>query len=1063
MRAKILNASAGSGKTYRLTYNYIRDVLWQPMLYRHILAVTFTNKATEEMKSRILKQIHKLAEGKESPYMQDLRKELLLSEEEIRQRAARVQSAILHDYSHFTILTIDKFFQRILHAFIRELGIELNYNIELESAPVLSRSVDALIEQISVNPELKRWLTDFARERMEESTAWDLRNDIRKLGGELFKEGARAALERPHSKEELEQIIKKAGEERNRSMEEFKAMAGEAVEIITRSGLGLEDFSNKRSGGCAYFYKVANGSTDEPSKRARTCAETTDKEWMPKDRTKHHTALLEVLHERMAALCQFYDDHIIGWNTTLLLKEYFRSFALLSDLFTQVKQVWREENTLLLSETKNILAAFIEENDTPFIYEKVGNRFDRYFIDEFQDTSSREWSNFLPLLLDSMARPSQLSTPDMPEKGMPVLLVGDVKQSIYRWRGGDWRILGGEAKQALGDAHVEPMNENYRSFRRIVSFNNDAMAAVVNAISKKMSVQLEASKLPSVLQEELSKMLSNAYSDVEQEVKKSSIHEGYVSVETFHTAPPLVERICLLLEKGYRPCDLMILVRSARDGEKAARALLDFKRQNHDKRYHFDIMTQDALRIDSSPLCNFLIALLYLSIDPEQSIRRAIYNHYLGRAFDAPIDPEEQLWLRRLRLIPPEEAFEQIVMRYRLDQDAGQVAYLQALHQQILRFSNGRVADIPLFLEWWEEQGHDNSLVVEESLNTIEITTIHRAKGLEKKVILIPYCSWSLDPKSTGETPNILWSTPRGELEKLGQVPVKYRKEMAGSLFSEAYYREWVYSHVDNVNLLYVALTRAVEQLHIFIPDSRSGIGEYLWSMIVKEGDKAQIGSNSGSYKQSEEGEQCYFGLFEGPEPEKSQSTEEQDEDPTPRHVTLDSYPTVRPEPSLKYPTASYEEHGGEAEFSPRNFGILMHRLFEEAATRSEVEEALERMRQEALLSADDAELLAGRVNEVLSDPVAASWYEEKWDRVMRERDIILPANEKSNLKRKRPDRVMVKGERAVVVDYKFGEKDPEGYRRQIVLYTELLKKMGFTQVEGWLWYVRLGRTERVI
>ena len=1059
MRAKILNASAGSGKTYQLAYNYVRDVIWQPMLYRHILAVTFTNKATEEMKSRILKEIHLLAAGKESDYLQNLAGELSLAEEEIRSRARKVQSAILHDYSHFTVLTIDKFFQRILHAFIQELGIDLNYTIELESAPVLTRGVDALIERISKNEELKQWLEAFVRERIEEHEGWDLRREILKLGGELFKEGGRTALASARSKRELEEIVRKISAESARTQALYKELGQRGVERIAAAGLRIDDFSYGRSSGANLFYAAAAGELAEPKARARKCAASTEG-WMTKANAKEHTALLGELQALMADLCSCYDSHITDWNSTRLLREQYRSFALLSDLYQEVQNLWREENTLLLSETKKILSALIEGNQTPFIYEKVGNRYDRYFIDEFQDTSEGEWLNFLPLLSDSLSHKSQLTQDEKEEPGHPVFLVGDVKQSIYRWRGGDWRILGLKAPEALPGAEVEQMQYNFRSQRHIVAFNNAIMERVVEAADRLLSDKLRESGVDEPLRKELEGTIRRAYEGHRQVARKKSRQEGYISVETYNQTPPQEERVCALLDRGFTPCARMILGRSRRDGARAARMLLDFKRNNREERYRFDVMTQDALRIDSSPLCNFIISILYLMIDPEDSIRRAICNQKLGVDFDSPLSEELRQRLASWRLLSPDEAFARVVEYFELNKEMEQIAYLQALHEQIIHFSSGRVVDIPLFLTWWEETGCKRSLTIEQSEKTIEITTIHTAKGLEKKVILIPFCSWTLDPKSTGETPNILWAEGEGELREVGCVPVKYRSEMAVSHFSEAYYRELVYSYLDNVNLLYVALTRAVEQLHIFIPSTRAGIGALLWEGIERKEGLCRLEKLEGECQEDEQGTFCRFGNFLGPEPpDENRSREER----AVEHLTLGRYPSTSPVTQQKYPHTNHLEHGGEVEFSPRNFGILMHRLFAEATNRRELDEALDRMRQEASISAQEATELKRRIEQTLSDPRVASWYDESWDRVLSERDIIRPREAKEEVEIRRPDRVMIKGKRAVVVDYKFGEQQAKQNKKQLAEYITLLRGMGYEEVEGWLWYVRQGRCEQVV
>ncbi len=510
MRVEIYNASAGSGKTFLLVGNYLCDIIWKPRIYRHILAVTFTNKATEEMKSRILREIHTLASGAESPYMPKLVAELGLSEEQIRRNARSARSAILHDYSHFTVLTIDKFFQRILHAFVKELGLELNYNVEIESATVLTRSVDALIERITEDPALKRWMEEYSAERIEENEGWDLRRDILRLGDELFKEGNRPALQSARSKEELERLVRAAAAERDRTQRLFRDTARKAVEIAGEAGLGPEDFSNGNRGGAAYLYRAAEGGIEAPGRRARECAETADKGWFTQKRAKEYGPVAARLQPLMRELCDLYDTHQPYWNTVALLKENYREFALLSDLYELVRRIWREENSMLLSETKNILAAFIVRNEVPFIYEKAGTRYDRYMIDEFQDTSQREWLNFLPLLREAQSHPSQLADPDDPvELRRPaVLLVGDVKQSIYRWRGGDWRILGQEARLALEGAEVKNMTENYRSLRRVVGFNNDAIRAVVEAADARLAELLQ--EAPPALSQELDGTLKSA-------------------------------------------------------------------------------------------------------------------------------------------------------------------------------------------------------------------------------------------------------------------------------------------------------------------------------------------------------------------------------------------------------------------------------------------------------------------------------------------------------------------------------------------------------------------------
>ena len=1046
MRARILNASAGSGKTYQLAYKYVRDVVEQPGIYRHILAVTFTNKATEEMKSRILKEIHLLASGQPSSYLDNLCRELSLDAATVRRRAREVRSKILHDYSRFTVLTIDTFFQRILRAFIKELGIDLNYNVEIETASVLTKSADTLIEQITTDRDLQRWLTDFVQERIDEGKKWDIRDGILTLGGELFKEKNKDALSAARPREELARIVGEATAHAAATKKRMQDAAAEAVRIIGDAGASVADFPYKGSGFAAYFYAVAGGSFERYGSRAEAAC-TRDEAWGKLGSTAQ--GLRPRLQPLLREMCGLYDENVRAWNTCDLLRENYRSFALLSDLYAKVQQMCDQENMMLLSETKYILSEFIGHNDAPFIYEKVGNRFEHFMIDEFQDTSVKEWENFLPLLQNAMSQSEATS----------VLIVGDIKQSIYRWRGGDWKILHSQAQAQLDPAstEVEILRENYRSLPAVVEFNNEIIGRVVAADNRALNETLaKASEEGSVDPAEAAALrdtLADAYRGHAQLPRRKAEHPGYVSVETFAERPPVVERICALIDKGFRPCDIMILVRGATDGAKVAAELLDFKRRNEDPRYRFDVMTQEALIVGNAPVSSFIAAALRLALNPDDSLSRAVYNHYLGRPFDRPLDDSERDFFRSVRLLSPEEAFERIVMRHALQGDRRQTAYLQAIHEQIISFCATKIADIALFLRWWEETGKNRSLSVEESATTVEITTIHKAKGLEKRAVLIPYCSWSPDPKSSGTVQNIVWAEARGDgAEAIGRFPVRYKKAMAESGFSSEYYRELVYAHVDNVNLLYVALTRAAESLHIFIPQKGGRtVGGLLLQSIATDGDKALLGDFEGSCTIDEAGEHFAFGEFAGPVAGGSKHSEAE-------HVILEEYPTAQADLRLRLPSQRYFEDGGEVELSPRNLGILMHRAFEQADDEAGIHEAVRGMQADGTLSEADAATLRQMIARALEHPEVREWFGGGWERVRNENEIIIPGRGST----RRPDRVMIDGRRVVVVDYKFGLRDAERHRRQMREYLRLLGEMGYAPAEGYLWYVKLGKIEKV-
>lgn len=1087
MKASIYNASAGSGKTYRLAYNYVRTIIRDPQSYSHILAVTFTNKATEEMKNRILKELHLLASGKRSRYRADLRKELGLGNAEIEQRAAKGESLILHNYSRFTVLTIDRFFQRILRAFLHELNIDLNYSIELDTDTLLEKSADMLIEEIRTKQDLLAWMVSYAEQRIEENKGWNFKGEITSIGEEILKEEHRESLEQIPPREELKRLLDIINQEYRQLKESLISVAKEGVKIINAEGLSTADFPDGGRGIGQRIINIAGGNlnfTEAQERCLRESAQGVDDRWMKKPKS---AAIRPTLQPIVSHLYELYCCYVNAKRTSALVNDTIYRFGVLRDLHQNLKSLCNVEQLMLLSETKNLLAEFITEEDAPFIYEKVGNRYDYYMIDEFQDTSVREWQNFLPLLHEAMSKTEEA-----------VMIVGDIKQSIYRWRGGDWRILHSKAKRALeerGEVCDIPMQENYRSLNRIVEFNNEAIKRVVSyhndLLNDEVNEALAEGSITPDKADELRNMLASAYATLHQFPIRKNKTKGYISVT--HNEKPdlnlLVERICHILTlenaegKRYSPSDIMILVRLNQEAAQVAEALLAFKSTNTNPLFNFDVMTQEALSIGKAPIAQFITTVMQLSLTPNEKIYRALINQYLERAFDAPLSDEESQLIATLKLYSPQEAFELIVLHYQLNQRTNEIAYLQALHEMILSFCNNRSSDLKSFLDWWEEQGQKQSMSVAKSRQTIEICTIHKAKGLEKKVVIIPFCTWNTMPKDT----NRFWGkATSGPLQQFA-MPVTYSMTPK-TLFAHIHTEQYVYSCIDNVNLLYVAFTRAVEALHIFTSKKGSRkdgsspktyIHEAILSALPElvNDSKLEGRFRTETYGDGEEDTPTKelqiweFGTEEGPAGDDTTTDEaeyltwpkEERNDPT--QEVMNHYPTARPDLVLSLKSERYIEDGEEHDLSPRNFGILMHKVFEQATNREDIHRSIERMKGEGLLSSGDADELARMVDMALTDPTIGEWFDGHWEQVMTEGAILQP---KAGLKgddklQRRPDRVMIDGKRAVVVDYKFGEKRATQYRAQIRRYGELLHQMGYTEVEGWLWYVKLGKTEKVI
>lgn len=1055
-RAKILSASAGSGKTYQLAYKYVRDIVEHPELYRAILAVTFTNKATEEMKSRILREIHILASGDKSNYLKNLCRELDMTETMVRKQALRARTLILHDYSRFSVLTIDKFFQRIIRAFIKELGIDLNYNIELDPTMLLSRSADNLVEKITQNEELKRWMLEFAEERINDGTRWDMRGDLRSLGQEIFKESSHERMKLRKSKEELGKIVANAMSEAESCKSKLKALGEEAVEIIAQRGLSADMFKDKSRSFVFKFFKYAAGELSEPTASMLKATDSIEA-WYGKDAGANVRDAAAALQPILCKICELYPSVVRKVNTARLLKNNYRSFALLADMREQVTQICDKENIMVLGETKHILSKFVDGSNAPFIYEKVGNRFERFMIDEFQDTSVREWQNMLPLLQNAMSESETCS----------VLIVGDVKQSIYRWRGGDWRLLQEGAVNDLGSQNVaiDRLEHNFRSLEKVVDFNSNIIDAVVgvdnNHLNNILDNALNNGDISKSLHSSLHDIVVTAYTNHKQILGKEYEDEGYAEL-TFYDSTlddsPFIEAIEDAIRRGYKYRDILILVRGKSDGRKVAQRLFDYKDKVFTSKGEvgFNILTSDSLTIENSDIAEFVIAVLRLAVDANNHIERGVYNRFLHKSFEQNFSDDEREFLRRIAHLSPMEAFEAIVSRYKLHERKDRIAYLQAMHEGIVSFTTSRISDIQHYLKWWDEKGKNDTLSVEMTDDTIEISTIHKAKGLERDVVIIPYCKWDTAPKASLQP--VVWSkanTNSGDIAEIGEFPVIYGKDMQHSAFTADYYSELVMSHVDAVNLLYVALTRASKELYLYVPtrlNTKSKSSDAINNIVPLLTIAADTRFPNADIERGVEGVRRKIHRHGTKLNMDTKHTSSQG-----GSIVLDSYTSNNPDIQIRYPNRRYHEENIDFSNASQRLGIRMHSIFEGATSFDELYKNIQRMHSSALISTDEATMLRENIAKFAHNAVVNEWFTTEWDDVKCEAEIII------HNEIKRPDRVMIKDRKAIVVDYKFGENILKSHYKQVANYMELLREMGnYDIIEGYVWYISLGEVVKV-
>ncbi len=1037
-RVKIVRASAGSGKTYNLAYEYIRNVILDPERYRHILAVTFTNKATEEMKQRILKHINLLANGENEDFERRLLQEInddKMDVAEIRRRAAVVRNNILHDYSNFCILTIDKFFQRIFRSFLRELSVDLNFNTELQTDTILDNAADKLIEDMSEDAGLRDWVLEYVGENISASRRWNIKDSLVALGKEIFKENSLQDMNSEDFKDRLKRVM----DDLNRQVEQVgRSLMGSAREflaVMDENGLSESDFYQGSRGVANFVRRVADGDIVNTSSYAMKalnegvwCSAKAPKRGVISAIEPTLTTILETIIKQNARLQTSMN------NLKLLLGQY-RNFALIMDLQKNKEELCARERILPLSDITNIISDLVADNDAPFIFEKTGNRFTHYMIDEFQDTSALQWANFLPLLYNAESQSEDA-----------VLLVGDVKQSIYRWRGGDWSLLAEKAEKAFNEPEVRFLQNNYRSAGDIVKFNNALMASFAGQLNSvmndKFDVALRKGHIGKELYATYYDMIERAYADCRQEPQSDK--RGYITVSVYdeyneEQEDPVVERILELLAAGYRPCDIAVLVRTNENARQVAELLLDYKNR-HEGEVNFNIVTHEALTIGNSKLCAFIVSCMGLAVMPDDVIHRAVYNHWRGEKFETPISEDDAQFFTYISMKSPQEAFEEIVVRYNLAAIKTEMAYMQALHDKVIDFCRSKIADIGLFVEWWNEEGKKKSIDMPRSDDAVIIATIHKAKGLEYKVVVLPYCSWSL----TTSNRSILWAQPKQKFGDIASFPMNFSQQMAESDFSESYYEESVLAYIDNLNILYVAVTRAVKELHVIVPPhtSRSNqtIGVVLRSLFNASDEEIVLADVKGTVQQLDRGI-CYS--FGERVLEQESSTED--------NIRKIGFDTHLPEERLaiKYSAERYGEAADGDKLHMRDYGVLMHKVFETAADRSQIETAVAELRHSGLIGEEECRELNHNIDDAFKNPLVADWFSEKWDEVRTEAEILLPGG-----KIYRPDRVMISSDCVHVVDYKFGLEGNASYERQMRRYMNILTEMGYSNVRGYLWYI---------
>ena len=1034
----VYKASAGSGKTFRLATEYIKLLILNPQAYRNILAVTFTNKATEEMKERILSQLYGI--WKQLPesrgYMDKVTGELGVSEETASQRAGEALTNLIHNYNYFRVETIDSFFQSVLRNLARELDLAANLTVGLNDVQVEEQAVDELIDELSTTSTLLLWIIDYIKENIEDDKSWNVIGQIKDFGRTIFRDFYKRESE--HLKEKFQdadffpEYTKNLQRLKKEAKERMTQWAETFFDTLEENGLSPDSLSNKQRGISSYFNKLRGNDWSEKNCVNATLAKHLDsaENWASKSSSDRQAVVALADEVLLPLLRDAENDRQRQWKRYVsadVTLRHLNQLRLLGNIEERVSELNREANRFLLSDTQEFLHSLMDGSDSPFIFEKMGTQLEHIMIDEFQDTSTVQWENFRVLLNETMSRGTNL-------------IVGDVKQSIYRWRSGDWRLLNGiENLFGKEQIHIEDLDTNYRSSRNVVDFNNRFFRT-----AQQIEYQHEYEINP-----EEAEQLTHAYEKVEQEVPEKKPAEGLVRLKLLpreeydeQMMQQVLETVDELRSQGIPDHKICILVRANRHIPLIADAFMQ-------ERPDVNIVSDEAFRLDASLAVCTLIQGLHALIHPddllcEANLRKA-YERINGACdLTFPLD-------QRLLTLPLTDMVERLFTLFHLEKLENESAYVCAFYDQVSKFLQDTGSDLDAFLRNWDENIHEKT-IQSDQVNGIRLISIHKSKGLEFDNVIIPYCDWMLEMRLG----NTIWCKPEeAPFNDLPLVPIDYSSKLADSIYQKDYAHEHLQNCVDNLNLLYVAFTRAANNLFIFgkrdASNSRSAlIQEVLTEWGVEPGEKTEtIVYEEGTLMLSSE--------------DKEKKTANKFLLPvTPVSVNIESHdsPVV-----FKQSNSSRDFiHDDDNETEQTRYikmGNVMHKLFSTIRTTEDIPHALCELELSGVLYDEDvsAERLKEMLRKRLSSPQVADWFSPRW--TLFNECSIISINDDGELQERRPDRVMTDGKEMIVVDFKFG-RPREEYSDQVREYMNLLRSMGHTNVKGYLWFVYTNKIEEV-
>ena len=1132
----VYRASAGSGKTYTLALKYISLALKSGSKgFTHVLAVTFTNKATGEMKDRILEKLYGLSRGLDANFLKDVKKITDLSEQEIQRKSTEMLCYIMNDFDHFRVETIDSFFQSLLTNLAFELGLTRGFKVDLDDKRVISIAVERILRRIDQEEKngLRRIVKESLIRSLEDGKSWDIVKDLKAFAGKnLFKS------EYVNNEKNITDLLnngdlRKIKESILKSWSVLKDEKEKALQFVERWVSDAEGDSSWKKQVvstvktfCGY---VRDNSSKDVSSSVRKAAEDKDALLKNPGCDEALDKKAQQVSDYLEKLVDFYDNaekYGRPYNTYQLAVENLDTLAFMGAISEEINRIVLEENTTLLAKTPLLFKNLVKDDiDQSFVFERAGTTFKHIMIDEFQDTSRVQWNNFEHLVNESTAQ------------GEESLVVGDIKQSIYRWRGGDWNILYGF--EDGNNTSVENLDTNYRSKPIVVRFNNvfftkaayildqkeNSWSVPANWLNEKDGYFVKADNSGKKVDEKNIEFC-NLYNDTTQHIKPQYdkpefINSGYVRLQTFEKSitdeeimAEVFDKVVELKQKYNLDFDKMkMLVRTNNEGVK----LIDyFAKRCEEEGVDIKLTSNEAYLFNASPALNALIFAMKRLLAPQDDLQRELFERYYNllcekagkQAFfeDVKNDVEALLQdneaLDEIKRSPLYDLVMTMVQKLRLHDllvkiddkgkvkdGLGQSAYLFSFLDKVVDYLNDNSSDLKEFLDYWDETLSSQS-ITSNSNDAIEILTIHKAKGLAGHTVLIPFAGFSFVKNGRD---GMIWCNPKdmsddsevkAQLSNLGLIPIKTAasKKVKNSDFKCFYDKELKQMTIDELNSLYVAFTRAKENMFIWSKEpSKNSTEPNAFMLINKFIDDCQVPVEGREKNRVVEfGQLEYCANEEEKEGKEKRIVNPFSEDLKPQKVDVmieqnnvldlqfcQSKKAANFLFEAKDPNDISEEEKKQAQQNHYiETGVLMHQMMSLINRAEDVDHAYQQMVYDGLIAEGDSQFLWLKKNlkdKIATDKMVKSWFDGTYEN-FNEKTILLcdrkvdekdPSKVEIERKTKRADRVMVNKDKAIVVDYKFGNHEMhEAYEDQVRDYMKIVEKLLGLPTEGYLWYV---------